>query len=513
MAVISIRGFGGTGVVSDIPAWDVPDGGFTDAINMNFRDGSAVKALGYQAQIPVIEEPVWMQLWNDGDANRLVYATHTELYQLDGTAWTEVGGPYADTYNWQSFPFGNYCIFNNAVDVPQTKGNGDLTFSDLTGWPAGWQAGLIRPYKDFLVAAQVVDNGIEQRNAIFWSDAAPTNELPPNWDPTGPQSLSGFISIPADGGEVVEMVPLGDSLIVYTVVGCYALSFTGNADAPMTLRRLSIAGGCAHRESAVYFKSQNFVVGLSRIYLHDSVTKTYIAESTVESRFYSEVRDISLVRCVVDNRHSEIIIYYPATEGAGNNCDKALIWNWAYNTWTFRDLPFVPCISFAFVPTVAPTWDDLPVSWESMSQRWSELRGSAESLGLYYLSAGDLQLYQAELSFLAGGQTFIGQLVRTGIDLDTLTGLPTSTRKMIRFIYPQMDGAGKVNFYVGSTNAPGGNILWKGPIELDLDVVPHQYRIDAVIHGRYLAFRIDHSVAGSFRLSGMDIDVVDSYSR
>jgi hypothetical protein len=507
MTFYPVRGLGKGGVVADKLPWELEPNSFTNVSNVSFNDSAAYKTPGYQKTIDVGPGAVWMQLYDDGTAKQLVYATGTDLFLLQSGAWINVGTGYTSSTNWHSDSFGTFCIFNNGIEKPQSKAVG-ANFIDLPGWPATWTCGLIRAYKDFLVAAQVVDNGIEQRNTIYWSDAAPTNELPENWTPGSP-SLAGFVVIPGDGGEVVEMVPLGDSMVIYTQAAMYALTFTGSALRPMTLRRLPIAYGAASRECVVPFESGHFVIGLRQLYVHDTVNAQLVAEEIVEERFYRELSNIDQVQVVQNARDTEIIVAYSDRDTIAS--DKALTWNWLDNTWSFWTLPGVTCISYAFAPTEGETWETISTQWNANNAGWNELTQKVEALTLFYLT--DTELFQALTGTTADGEPISAFVEKLGWDLDSIMQEPTNRRKMIRSIYPQIRGSGQANFFVGFSNAPNGAVNWKGPILLDLDEQPKRYKIDAIGHARYLSFRMEHNDVGSFRLSGMELDLMDSYQR
>ncbi len=514
MTFYPIREFGKGGVIADQPPWELPENAFSDAINVDFRDNAARKSLGYLRRVGAVQpNPVWMQTFDDGTAKQLAYASQDRLWLLSGATWNNVGGPYTSTDNWHSFPFGSFCVFNNGQDAPQTRAPGG-NFIALAGWPAGWQAGILRPYKSFMVAARMVnDGGGAKANTIYWSDTAPANELPPNWSPGAP-SLAGFLPLPANAGDVVDMEEMGDSLLIYTQSEVYALTFTGSAARPMTLRKLPISNGIASRECVKRFANRHICLGLNRIFVHDTVNQIYVADEIVEEKFFAQVADLNQVRVVVNERWSEVIIYYPTQASLGIQCNRALVWNWEDNTWTFRDLPNVVCVSYAFLPTEGVKWSDWSATrWIDLTQRWSELGGSNENLGLFYLSQSDQALHQADLGFTADGTYIVSRLERTDIDLDTLLKKPTDRQKMVRSLYPQISGQGVVDFYIGFSNASGGDVRWKGPISLNLDERPRRYKVDAVGHGRYLGWRLEQRNGGFYQFSGMEIDLEESYAR
>ena len=515
MPTLPVREMGAHGVISDVLPWDLPSGAFSDARNVEFRDGAVQKSAGYLSVAAVLSSAAWMQLYDDGFSKQLVYASASDLWLMGSGTWTNVGTGFAASTEWHSVPFGTHCIFNNAIDAPVQKGPTDLVFAALPGWPATWTCNLIRAYKDFLVAAVVSENGVLVSNTLYWSDAAPPNELPGTWAPGG-SSLAGFITIPGDGGEIVEMRPLGDSLIIYTQAGAYALTFTGQADAPMTLRRLPITGGAAARECVIQFENRHFVVGATRIYVHDTVSQAYPLESKTESRFYAQAGPrLPLTRVTSDQRNNDILVYYQTESATGLDRDRLMKWGTLDQCATFLDLPGVSCISLAFVPTDGTRWSGLgSAKWSDFGAiRWANLGGPRNTIGVFYLSPRALSLYRAEVGSLAAGQAFTGFAERIGIDLDQ-EGLKLGDRRaMVRHLYPQISGTGTVRIFVGYSNAPDTGILWKGPILLDLDGNPQRYRVDAIGHGRYLSWRIEHAESGSFRMSGMDVDVQQSYER
>jgi len=192
MTFVPFKGFGKYGVISDSPDQALPFGVWSNARNIRFSGIQMEKMLEPTILTPwdsdTNGDALWMQGWADGLSTYIVVATADALWFLrrqganDNGTWVQVGGPYASG-QWQSFAWGDTCIFNNGVDAPQIFDQDALIFIDLPKW------GLISsvddltlnadptkqvkaacthlyPLKSFLVASGITENGLYQPNKI-----------------------------------------------------------------------------------------------------------------------------------------------------------------------------------------------------------------------------------------------------------------------------------------------------------------------------------------------------------
>lgn len=140
--MLPLRNFGQFGVIQDTVAQALPVGAWSDARNVRFTGVEMQKMLEAAQFTPITDfTPKEIQLWADGFSSYVAVVGESEgedyIYWLDrrsdsdvGT-WVEVGGPYASDGQWQSFEWGDTCIFNNGINAPQMWDGTALQFIDL----------------------------------------------------------------------------------------------------------------------------------------------------------------------------------------------------------------------------------------------------------------------------------------------------------------------------------------------------------------------------------------------
>ena len=358
MTFVPFKGFGKYGVVHDSPDQALPLGFWTNARNIRFSGIQMEKmlepALSTAWDVTANGEPLWFQGWADGLSTYIAVATASALWFLrrsgatDAGTWEDVtrtSGGYNGNGQWQSFAWGDTCIFNNGIDVPQIFNQDALKFEDLPKWglissvddltlnaPPTKQVLVacthLYPLKSFLVASGITEGGLYQPNKIWWSDATALatfkdvddKQGPPSWDYESPSTLSAQSEIAPESGAIRTAELLNDNLIIYTDAAATALSVVGGAFV-MTSRRL-FNKGAASLHAVCEFNNQHFCVSQDQIYIHDGSTVKLIAKDRVEEEFFTRIGkggrfgdglvDWSLVQVVKNPDRKEVIVTYGA---------------------------------------------------------------------------------------------------------------------------------------------------------------------------------------------------------
>ncbi len=311
---VPLRNFGRYGVVADTLNQSLPVGTWTDARNMRFAGPQMEKM---REPVKVMNFPdggaKWLQGWSDGLASYFAIATDRFLYFWKASSattgeWVLAGGPFDAEGQWQSFQWGDTCIFNNGRDAPVIFDQSRTAFVELPNWGLVSTASDIQgnatpsrdtnavcqvllPYKNFLVALGCSENGLYQPNTVWWSNATSLAGYqsnvggggPPDWDYESPASLSGKLEV-ATGSAITWGAELNESLIIYTDSAATALTFVGGV-VVMDARRL-FNKGCAGKHLAVEFNNQHMVVARDQIYRHDGSAVHLLAKDRIEEEFF-----------------------------------------------------------------------------------------------------------------------------------------------------------------------------------------------------------------------------------
>lgn len=558
-----IRKLGAGGVTTpyDYPSSDLQPNQASNAENVLFRDGKAMKSPGWTTEIntfPSGTKPYWFDSWETDDgifvgfgcadgANGKVYTTH------DGVTLTEAiiedSGGLPDTLTqstyWQMEVFGPYLIVNNGVDFPYytygyNGGTKEWTFRPLPGWgaansPTG-AVRAIRSYKNYLVALGV--DGFPY--TVFWSDLGTVEDLPTSWDYASTTSQAGRNPLQTDDGYLVDAAHHNDRLMVFQNEAATSMEFIGG-EFVFSFRRLFNHGLVNHRAVASFAAQQMFVCAHG-INIHDGSSIGSPAEDRVNQRFFAEVSDIDKVFLSVDSANHEVLICYPADEAEWPN--RVLVYGWLDNTWTFEGVDDgIRCIDEASVPTTALTWGAATGSWGAASGTWAETGRVTRKRALFQLGGTSwnqrgstytrpgvsyrVTTYTPEASSLrrlttgagdgdlriidsANDADYYAWIERAYLDLDELTGESVTT-KFLRAVYPQIQGEGKVDFQFGTSRTTFDPVVWQSRKTLDMDLESGRQKIDLRLTGRYLHWRAGSwegiPYGGQWKLSGLDLDI------
>lgn len=393
--LVPIMDVGRHGVIKDRSSIDLPPGAWTDVKNVVFREGVISKkpplwatdsaALGVEGPTSICAAGSRVYLMQIGP---LAYSYNHNAIQSTASSFydvTRVSGNYgfgSDSMA-QSTLYNGYVIFNMRAEVPQSWKISHVGYDnypvdiqaklvDLVNWP-NIIAHTIRAYKNHLVAMNILFNGppvVYSPGMVKWSHSAAYGSLPSSWDPTDATKEAGEVILTDEYGDspIYDCLPLGQSNIVYSSNAAWRMDYVGFPYI-FAFRQLHTTGLIA-RECVVSFQGAHFAVGQDDIVIHDGTTVISKCEGSIRRYFFNDLSNslgsttvdwinnfylnykTSFTRVVKVDRLKEIWVMYqpapvtPVTAPLGTyptmyRCTKALIWNWATDTWTITDLPFL----------------------------------------------------------------------------------------------------------------------------------------------------------------------------
>ena len=211
-------------------------------------------------------------------------------------------------------------------------------------------------------------------------------------------------------------------------------------------------------------------------------------------------------------------------------CTKALIWNWRFDTWQFRELPKASHIARGIVDfgggsgTPLLVWDSITTSWDSQTIAWGEqgFKTTEPSLLMAYpfdsVGASDTpQLLKLNSGFTFDGSNIGSILERErlqfgGMDSRGESHLDKQTIKYIKEVWPYIDApAGTFfNIFIGSQRFLSDPVTYSGPF---LFTVGTDQKINCRVVGRYISYRITCDCAVNWKLTDIDFiyDLVGRY--
>ena len=587
MPIFRMRGLGTKGVVTDTPAFELPPDTWSNASNVRFHSGRIEKIGGNE---PVLlkgrpHEPP-LSIVQRSNTEALIYGTPTKLYMVEGVNHSDIsadkldadgkpvvdseGNPVRVTYEaspgstWYYTTLSNAMIMTTPLNDPQGMTPTDAKFVTLPGWGKGgkaddapvenWKTPRIRAFKNYLIALSMIEDGVHFPQRVRWSDVAYINMLPFNWHHDDPNTDGGFNDLTNSIGKIVDGVPLRDSFVIYTDRDTYLMDYVGGNDI-FTFRKLFSDSGILAPECACEFEGQHFVISESDIFVHNGSTRRSVASGRIKQYLMKEISSVNFyaTKVFAYQTMKEIWITYVSpgftkdsrvTDDVENfACNKAAVWNWEYDTWTFYELPKALDVNMAFPPTldtrawdqycgtetqisgtppdgvitdavIPPGCDDLWNGASHSEEIWEEFGQSFKKQVLYCASAdGNFYLLDKGYYFYYKGDEIdfsddfsrrpvVAFLEKRSMDFDEQEQ-QTYRHKFLRGIYPQFSGTGNIRFFVGGSNDPESSPSWDSN---EMFAVGQDYKIDCFSNYRYPSIRVQDTSEGEWVFTGMDID-------
>lgn len=534
MPTVPVRGVGEIGVITDLSPQDLPDKAWTDAKNVRFSEGALSRYSVFKkinnsyvySKTPIglldgggsVGDGYLVTVFSDGTMQELFNGTATDV--------TPPGTLNTSLLQITTSNLGDITYVNRYSDVPiyrHTPSDGD--FTPVPGWDSNDRCKALRSFKDFLIAISVTKASGVYPGMVKWSDATQVGAPPSNWNVTLTSSLAGETVMNDLRGTLVDGASLADVFIVFGDEQTYRMEYIGE---PFIFRFTKIFDdqGLMSQNCAVSVDAKQYVFGNTDIFVHDGMTRASICDGVVRDRIYSEINFAERYRCFAyhDKQFSEIAFCYPSvgsdspwSSSTNPGCNKAAVFNYKFNTWTFVDLPNLTAACESSQTSVA-TWADVP-TWDTFDSTWNAFDGRRPK-SLITASCGDTETSKVGRPYFldALGDGRLSNPVDldlvwpafaevTYMDLDSL-GVEIQGRKMVRKIVPQfktLDVDHEIKLTVGQSRNLNTAVVW-GP---QLSMKPWtDDKYDTRINGQYLSLRLDIPVGVSVTFSGYDAELI-----
>lgn len=524
-----------SGVVKDIPSPSLVPGGWTDARNMSFDNGTARKAKGEEVILTPTINPYFLMASPSLTLELWIAAGLTEVHAFHGTTQgdiTRASGDYTGGAGdlWNGGIFNGIPFLNNGKDLPQIWTTIALgtPLVDMTSWPVTQFAKVVRSFKSFLVALDVTKAGVRDARMVKWSSSAPPGFMPATWDETDAAQDAGDFTLSEGFDAIVDGAQLGDSFIIYTQESTWAMDHIGGTFIFRFRKLFSDSGilaqGCAVPFRTNQFGNSHFVLGQKDIVVHNGTSIQGIADAKVRKWLFDNLNDAaSKVTKVVSNPiNNEMWVCFPYQESTFLN--RALVWNWKFNSWTIRDLPSVLAVDTSlrnpFIST--NSWAENPNTWATDPDNWLKEGASAINENLMLISPPDLTgILRTGNTFQFSGVNYTSFLERRGIpaiDIGTGQFVPIESTRIGRIIQDvdrhrlglgvkpliEAEEGTRVFISFGSHDTIKGPITWEGPVPF---IVGQDDKVDLYPSGKFLALRIEDRGNVEWKLMGYVVEV------
>lgn len=521
MARVPVANVGSIGVIKDLAPHELPPEAWSDARNVRFFDGKGVKFLGHvqvfgtpgTAPRFALEVPVPAGRW-------WLYAGLDAAYAYDGTTHhdiTNIGGPYSASVSlpWTGGLLGGIPITNQPGDPPQqwnpVATNVELT--DLSNWPADTLARVVKPFPPYMVALNITKSGSNFPHMVKWSHPADPGFVPPSWDETDPTRDAGEVEL-ADvhAGILLDQLTLGTLNIIYKESSTWGMQFIGGRNI-FRFYPISNESGIlsTHCVSLLGDGRHHFVATGSDVIIHDGQRITSVADRKWRRWLENNIDSDNFGRSftVMNLPKREAWFCFPQVGRALPSL--AFTWNWGDGSTGVRELEDIVYIEPGVIDEVSAgdSWDAGPTNtWESDTAIWGDRTFNPQELSLLMLNSVDSKFFQADTTQLFDTDNIASYVERRGLaiagfDRQGQPKVDPAIDKLVTAIWPRVTG-GPISVRVGSQTTPQSTVEWQSPQVFNPNT---QEKVDACVHGKYIAVRFESAGQTPWELHGYDLDI------
>lgn len=519
MPLLQYNQLGQYGIITGLPASDLPANSFTAGQNVRMSNGSVYKSLGHTSVFgtPSVA-PYWLLPVQRQTEYYWVYAGLTKVYVWNGSVHTNITRQtlgsdvdYTATAvdSWNGGILGGIPILNNGFDDPQMWNPVSTVqrLQALTNWPANTKARVIRPYRSFLVAYDVTKTSTRYQRLVKWSHPADPGSVPSSWNEADPTKDAGEVELSETPDFIVDAVPLRSINMIYKEETTWAMQFVGP---PYIFRFDKVFGeiGALTTGCICEVSGRHVVATKGDIVVHDGQQAKSIfldkAAKSMASMVFNAIDSTNFVkaRLVPFLATYEVWFIYPSI--GMTYCDKALIWNYKENTFAQRDLPNVSFIAPGIVdPGVAQSWDSDLETWDNDSTTWDERAYNPTRVSLLMAGTADTKLYKADVSEQFDSANFTSYIERVALPT---TDKPQENipRYLITEVFPRMHATGPVEIYVGGQRTVNESVTWQGPFTFNSAT---DTCVKCYVSTPLPAFRLQSTTNITWRLDGFSLNV------
>jgi len=536
--LVPIRNVGDIGVVTDILPSALPTNAFTRAKNVRFDEGKVARSpvfrsikdsLGMNPRftygIPAASSGGFAVIVIVSDEYAIKQYANGSISSLQGSISTTTANASPIT----GTSLADMVYINRQDQVPVYMANGGSSFAALPNWDANWRATSIRAYGDFLLALNTTEGGVNYPSRVRYSNLTLANSVPDSWDASDTTKSAGFNDLVQMKTGIVDGLTLGTNFIIYSKDQVWLMEFVGGTFIH-NFRKLFSDCGVINQNCVAEVEGTHYVFDHDDIYVHDSHTRQSICDKRVKNYIFSGLNTAKTDRCFVHHNADldEVMFCYVSGDDMaeytnGDRCNRAAVFNYKNQTWSFTDLPNVSSATNGSISASATYANTTAVYGTVGGSYYTQEAGYDEhslfvgesnttdgitSDKLYGLDLSDTGVLAFPLDSEANKSPL---LEKVGIDLDEMS--PLSGYKVINKIIPQIDTQNPdktFNFTFGASDLLGSATSYSSPVSFNGAT---DHKIDTRASGRYLSYKIDVVGYKDFNFIGFDADVLTTGRR
>lgn len=548
--IIPIRSIGKIGCLPDPDGFVLPPEAWTTSVNVRFNNNSVYRGPVFRIAgvLPSTYSPRYVmsfrQLSDAGVARFLVVNEDGTIYfwSAEGTHTSSLVSPahpvsyvpsdYSQAYT--STVFNGLVYLNRPDRVPWYMATDGERFAELPNWNTTWRCKSLRSLSGTLVAINVTKGATNYPSMIKTSDLSTYGSYPSTWvaNPTNSATENVLTELQEP---LVDGWPLRDKMVLYSNNETWLMEASGDSSV-FSYRRLFSGYGAINQNCVVDNTNVHYVFGSDDIWTHDGFKPKSIAENRVkdfifqnavmpETRQFFTGINYKLTEVYFCYLSTDTYCHFPVGGDLGYpGCNRAAVYNWTNDTWSFYDLPYVTFMGLGSTKVI-PTWQhvsDQGSTWDSMgSTTWSSLVDTAHLATLTVTpdtSQTGLHLQAAVRSFEDYGSRYVEgtidtlatgpvYLERKYLNLDDVSK-DLRGYKVLTSLYPELrfltSTHEDVSFTLGSGDYSNNDTLtYDTSMTFDGSL---NYKLDYTSHGRYLSLKMTYDDYRPFVFSGIDAD-------
>lgn len=515
MGQVNYRELGASGLAFDKDPAELPVGFFTGGTNALPHINGFINAPGFEDSglLPGVEAEFLLAETNQG-VNKIHVFGGQSSFIADATAavnTSNIGG-YSTPLQWTAVYHKEVTYANNGVDKLQYYNPVSGKFEDVPGFPATIRFQYIRKFKDYLIGIGVIESGNVNNEEVYWSHPTTIGSTPASWDVADAAYDAGRQVFPTARGKLLDALELQDTMMIYKSDSIWSLSYIGG-NGIFRRQMVSASHGLLCHGAVTSFPGGHFFVGENGIYtFNGSSMPQEIATGRVRDKLFEELDSTNYEKLFLLTRNdtSEVWIYYPSV--GSTYCNKALVWNWALDSWGYVDVGNVLHAVVSEDLTVADkvSWEDMgDATWES-GGRWVEQLNRRFIPVVYeaqYSVAGIENLKYQTILGMREGALPVWSVERNDFLLGPFSARGNviqdyETMKIISEVWIRMIANGTVYVTVGGRDNESDPVEWDDPVEFNPNV---DTKLDVFITRRFHSLRIENKDCSAILLQGINV--------
>ena len=528
MTNLPIRGLGSVGVITDIDPYSLPSNAYTRAKNVRFNEAKVTRAPVYRSisgNLSITPKFIYGVDALTGFDTVIVVDDTFDIYEMSNGVLSQ---KFNSSLSASSITpvtatiLADVQYINRANTVPVHRVPSATNFTALTNWPSGVTTTAMRSYGDFLLALGTVESGTDFPNRVRFSDPVLANQVPSTWDAADLTNSAGFNDLVQMKTPIVDGATLGSNFLVYSQDQVWMMEFVGGAFI-FNFRKLFDDAGVINQNCIQEVEGKHYVFDRDDIYVTDGNTRQSICDGRIRDYIFNGLDNSKAEQCFVlhNSLLEELYFCYHtgddmAVYAEGDACNRAAVYNYKEDIWSFYDVPNVVSGAQANVNSVS-TYADATTTYDNIGGSYHTQESPYQRHQLVLAKAGggvaNSKVYGIDLiekgSLSQPIDTDVSKpffLERVGLDLDD-QGIPLTGYKIISKITPQIStdsSEGSFVFTFGAADLPHATPNYGSPVSFD---ALYNYKVDTRMAGRYLSYKMTAGADKDFNFTGMDVDV------